>query len=250
MFMTTAEGVFSPVSGGRISSEIVGQIEAAIASGSLQQGDRLPSERELAEIFGVSRITLRDALRTMEALGLLDIRVGATGGAFVQAPPSEVVEKTFGHMVRLASLDPDEIAEARLAAELNIGNLAVKRATPEDIEALSNAIDMGRKALAEGSYDTSCSREFHVLLARAAHNRALEILVQSFRGAFSMAAVRAREPADVARRRSLDEHEQIAKAVIARDAEAVGRALADHFARSTNLGSRVEDLLGSAYSED
>ncbi|MGH8946290.1 MAG: FadR/GntR family transcriptional regulator [Acidimicrobiia bacterium] len=244
----TAEAIFSSVSGGRISSEIVGQIEAAIASGSLKEGDRLPPERELAEIFGVSRITVRDALRTMEALGLLDIKVGATGGAFVQAPPSEVVERTFGYMVRLASLDPDEVAEARLAVELNIGTLAVLRATREDLDALNDAIEQGRKALADGSYDSSYSREFHALLARAAHNRALEILVRSFRGAFSMAPVRAREPAAVAHRRSLEEHEAIAKGVTARDAAAVGRALADHFARSTDLGARVEELLGSEQS--
>ncbi|HVR78406.1 MAG TPA: FCD domain-containing protein [Acidimicrobiia bacterium] len=248
--MTARPNMFSPVSGVRISDEIVAQIEAAIAAGTLQEGDRLASERELAEIFGVSRITVRDALRTMEALGLVDIRVGATGGAFVQAPPSEVVEKTYGHMVRLASLDPDEVAEARLAVELNIVTLAVKRATPEDLEALAENIDKGRKALGEGSYDTSYSREFHALLARGAHNRALEMLVRSFRGAFSMASVRAREPAEQAHRRSLDEHERIAACVIARDAPAAGRALADHFARSTSLGSRVEDLLGSAYPPD
>jgi DNA-binding FadR family transcriptional regulator len=233
-----------------MSSEIVGQIEAAIASGSLKQGDRLPPERELAEIFGVSRITVRDALRTMEALGLLDIKVGATGGAFVQSPPSEVVEKTFGYMVRLASLDPDEVAEARFAVELNIGTLAVQRATPEDLGVLNEAIEQGRIALANGTYDSSYSREFHALLARAAHNRALEIMVGSFRGAFSMAVVRAREPAEVAHRRSLEEHEAIAKGVTARDAAAVGRALADHFARSTNLGSRVEVLLAPDYSGD
>lgn len=248
--MTTTDGIFSRVSGGRISHEIVAQIEAAIASGSLQPGDRLPPERELAEILGVSRITVRDALRTMEAVGLMDIRVGANGGAFVQAPPTEVVEKTFAHMVMLSDLDPDEVAEARLAVELNVVTLAAKRATAEDFEALTQAIERGREALANGSYQTSYSREFHVLLAHAAHNRALEILVRSFRGTFSMAAVRAREPSDIAHLKSVDEHERIVKCVITRDISGAGRALADHFARSTALGPKVEDILGTAYSTD
>src|SRR4051794_5198713 len=75
--------VFTPIRQSRASGEIVSQIERAIFAAELSAGDRLQSERELAEQFGVSRITVRDALRVLEARGLIRVKVGAMGGAFV-----------------------------------------------------------------------------------------------------------------------------------------------------------------------
>ena len=72
---------FTPIRQARASGEIVSQIEHAIFEGELKRGDRLESERELAERFGVSRITVRDALRVLEARGLVHVKVGASGGA-------------------------------------------------------------------------------------------------------------------------------------------------------------------------
>ena len=70
-------GMFAPISVTRASSSIADQIRQAIVTGKLEQGSRLPPERELAEQFGVSRVTVRDALRALEAMGLLEVRVGA-----------------------------------------------------------------------------------------------------------------------------------------------------------------------------
>src|ERR671927_1736990 len=84
-----AAEMFSRVNAGRISGLIVDQIRLLIRDGHLTAGDRLPSERELGERFGVSRVTVREALRGLEAQGLVAIRVGAHGGAFVTAPTSD-----------------------------------------------------------------------------------------------------------------------------------------------------------------
>lgn len=75
-----AADLFRPVSVGRASEDVVRQIKGAIHAGKLRPGDGLPSERELSERLGVSRVTIRDALRTLEATGLVEIRVGARGG--------------------------------------------------------------------------------------------------------------------------------------------------------------------------
>lgn len=79
----------------RSFEEVVEQVRAAIASRSIEAGERLPSERELAEQFGVSRATLREALRALEALGLLEIRPGARGGAFATSPDDEWLTDTI-----------------------------------------------------------------------------------------------------------------------------------------------------------
>jgi DNA-binding GntR family transcriptional regulator len=85
----------------RSFEEVVEQVRAAIASRSIEAGERLPSERELAEQFGVSRATLREALRALEALGLLEIRPGAHGGAFATAPDDEWLTGTMASLLSM-----------------------------------------------------------------------------------------------------------------------------------------------------
>src|SRR5919198_570539 len=83
--------LFNPVSPGRVSVEIVEQVKAAIREGRLAPGDQLPPERDLTQQLGVSRVSVRDALRMLEAHGLVEVRVGARGGAFVTAPAPRLV---------------------------------------------------------------------------------------------------------------------------------------------------------------
>ncbi len=80
--------LFRPVNQGRMSEVIIEQIRLLIRQGQLKPGDRLPAERDLCERFQVSRVTVREALRVLEAAGLIEIRVGARGGTFVTAPTS------------------------------------------------------------------------------------------------------------------------------------------------------------------
>src|ERR671935_3122853 len=108
---------FQPIKVGRASSAIVDQVRAMMLDGGLREGHRLPSERELAERFGVSRVTVREALRALEAMGLVQIRVGARGGAFVTAPSGSNVGQTIADMLIMAAVTPDDIAETRLIVE-------------------------------------------------------------------------------------------------------------------------------------
>lgn len=97
----------------RSFEDVVEQIRASIITGTLPVGERLPSERELAEMFGVSRPTLREALRVLEAVGLLDIRLGAQGGAFAggdgHAPTTVISALLATH----AATRPDDLRELR-----------------------------------------------------------------------------------------------------------------------------------------
>ena len=153
--------LLSRVSIGRISEVIVEQVRLLIRQGQLLAGDRLPSERELCERFGVSRVTVREALRVLEANGLVEIRVGARGGAFVTAPSSRLVGEGIADLISLATLTAGEVTEARQVFELGIVGLVCERATDEDIAALYEICDRSSAALEGDDYPLELSAEWH-----------------------------------------------------------------------------------------
>jgi GntR family transcriptional repressor for pyruvate dehydrogenase complex len=234
--------MFAPIAVARASSAIADQIRAAIVTGQLGQGDRLPPERELAEQFGVSRVTVRDALRALEAMGLIDVRVGARGGAFVTVPTGAVVGQTMSDMMMMQAITPEDIVEARLIVELGTVTIACSRATDEDIARLRELADRARRALAEKTYTRELSWDFHALLAALSHNGAVEGLTQSFRSSLSMHPIRTREGAR-AFERTVEEHDRILSALEARDGDLARREMATHLLRGTGLEKRESDLL-------
>jgi DNA-binding FadR family transcriptional regulator len=235
-------GLFAQVVVARASSSIAKQIRGAILEGKLSEGERLPPERELAEQFGVSRVTVRDALRALEAMGLIDVRVGARGGAFVTAPTGSVVAQTMSDMMMMHVLTPEDIVEARLIVELGTVTLATTRANDEDLAALRDHDTHAREALAAKTYTREISWDFHALLAHAAQNAAVEGLSHSFRSSLSMHPIRTREGAR-AHERTVDEHGRILEAVAKRDGTTARREMAKHLLRGTGLEERESELL-------
>src|SRR3954466_12710801 len=147
--MAGGDELFAPITVARASSAIADQIRAAILTGKLTAGERLSPERELAEQFGVSRVTVRDALRSLEAMGLIEVRVGARGGAFVTVPTGSIVGQTMSDMMMMSAVTPEDIVESRLIVELGTITLACSRATDEDIQKLRDLAERGREALAD-----------------------------------------------------------------------------------------------------
>src|SRR5215212_8841337 len=110
--IATRDGMFAPVAVTRASASIADQIRKAIVGGRLREGARLSPERELAEQFGVSRVTVRDALRSLEAAGLVEVRVGARGGAFVTVPTHSIVSQTMSDMLMMSAISPEDVVES------------------------------------------------------------------------------------------------------------------------------------------
>src|ERR1700749_4349871 len=125
--------LFSRVSVGRISEIIVEQIRLLMRQGQLKPGDRLPPERDLCERFGVSRVTVREALRMLESSGLVEIRVGARGGAFVTSPTTDRVGEGLADMLPLSAISAADVTEVRIVLEIGIVPLVCERATEEDL---------------------------------------------------------------------------------------------------------------------
>jgi GntR family transcriptional regulator, transcriptional repressor for pyruvate dehydrogenase complex len=238
----SGDGMFAPVAVARASSAIAAQIREAILSGRIREGERLPPERDLADQFGVSRVTVRDALRGLEAMGLVEVRVGARGGAFVTAPTGSHIGQTMGDMMLMNAVSPEDIVEARLVVELGTITLACSRATDDDLDALREVAEGARDALVAGTYTRELSWEFHALVAVAAHNSALAGLASSFRSSLSMHPIRTRE-GKRAHERTVGEHERILEALERRDGHAARREMAVHLLRGTNLEKRESALL-------
>lgn len=234
--------IFEPVAVARASSAIAEQIRQAIVTSRLKEGERLPPERELAEQFGVSRVTVRDAFRALETMGLIDVRVGARGGAFVTAPSSSVVAKTMSDMLMLSVVEPEDIVEARLIVELGTVTLACDRASNEELARLRELCLEGRRKLKARSYTRENSWQFHSLLAQLAHNGAVDGLTKSFRSTLSMHPIRAREGRK-GHERSVEEHLRIVDALERRDAAAAREEMAGHLLRATQLEKRAASLL-------
>ncbi|MGH2451422.1 MAG: FadR/GntR family transcriptional regulator [Candidatus Limnocylindria bacterium] len=209
--------MFRPVRQARASGEIVSQIERAIFGSELRPGDRLQSERELAELFGVSRITVRDALRILEARGLISVKVGASGGAFVAETNEDQVAESISTMIMLKRMTLSELAEARTVVETATAELAAERAGAEAIARLAEAVERGRGVVREHLPHTEASMDFHVRVAEAADNEMLLGTVRAYRDLLMQTIRDMRD--DRSARATQKAHEEILEAVRAHDME-------------------------------
>jgi GntR family transcriptional repressor for pyruvate dehydrogenase complex len=166
--VTDSIGVFSPVSVKSASAQVADQIVAAIRSGSVLPGARLPSERELATSLQVSRATLREALAALELAGLVQSRQGH--GTVVMATPGQIAN--WG-----VEVNPTEVFEARLVLEPHLARLAAEKRFPEDLEALRAAATAIEEEYSRtGAYESDLG--VHRAVARAARNPVLELALE------------------------------------------------------------------------
>jgi GntR family transcriptional regulator, transcriptional repressor for pyruvate dehydrogenase complex len=226
--------LFTAVSANRMSEAIVTQIRALIRAEKLRPGDRLPSERELGERMGVSRVTVREALRVLEAGGLVEIRVGAKGGAFVTTPTPARIGTGLADLISLSPLTAAEVTEARQVFELGIIPTVVERATERDIADLRELVARHRVALRDGEYGMPMSAAFHVRVAASTHNAAIETLVRSFHGPLLMSLREAATVAPLMGHRGTTEHGDLVEAIAARDTAGAQQIMRAHLRRTAS----------------
>jgi DNA-binding FadR family transcriptional regulator len=231
--------LFRTVSSNRMSEAIVDQIRTLIRSEQLKPGDRLPSERDLGDRMGVSRVTVREALRVLEAGGLIEIRVGARGGAFVTAPTSSRIGSGLADLISLSPLTAAEVTEARQVVELGIIPLVVERATDDDIVELREMVKHHQQALKKGEYGMPMSAAFHVRVAACTHNGAIEMLVHSFHGPLLMSLREAQVAAPLMGHRGTTEHRDFVEALAERNAERAEDIMRAHLQRTARRVARV-----------
>ena len=223
--------VFTPMPAERTSVAIVSQLRTLIRAGQLPIGSRLPPERELSEQLGVSRLSLREALRVLESTGLVEIRLGAHGGAFVTAPTAGSAGQGITDLLSTSGLSAVNVTEARILFELGVVlPLVTERATETDLRELRALCDEEEQARNLGTYNVKVSFGFHLRLAIASHNPAVSMIMDSFREAILMSMREARHEGNS----GAAEHRALIDAVEAGDSESARRIMADHLQRTAD----------------
>ena len=173
--------IFSSVGDGRYSDLISEQIKKAILKGDFRPGDKLPSEKEMIEQFGVSRVPLREALRILEHAGFITIKQGVSGGAFISDLDFKSVFEGLDSLFILSKIDFREIYETRLLLEPAVARLASQRATDNDLIKLREIDGQRKKVMKSANKDSFMVHiDFHQYLAKITQNYMLQILLDSF----------------------------------------------------------------------
>jgi GntR family transcriptional repressor for pyruvate dehydrogenase complex len=171
--------MFDSVKSNKVSQHIIDQIRNAIFEGRLRPGDKLPSERELVEKFKVSKATLREALRSLEVLGFLEIRKGVSGGPFVTEVDMTKARDSFTNFLLFKNLSLKDLSEVRLLLEPYIAEKATLAITQEDLSRLEKLIKESEHAIKNniGSESRKDEIEFHRIIASITGNPILMFIL-------------------------------------------------------------------------
>ena len=211
--------------------QVAKQIREAILEGRLQPGERLPVELELTRMFGVSRSTVREALRTLTSQNLITTTRGVTGGSYVAHPDPEKVTRYLETIITLLSdvdeLTVDELTEVRQILEVPASRRAAEDPTPQFLEELRQTLE---GAHGDGIAAFDRSRIFHELLLGAGGNRLIELMAGPVFNVLRTRAVRRGIGKEFWV--SVDgEHVAIYEAVAAGDGDAAAAAMESHLIR-------------------
>src|SRR5215475_7876264 len=209
-----------------LSSQMVAEVREALFANRLKSGDFLGTEKDLAERFGVSRIVARDALRTLEALGVVEIKMGKGGGARIARGNPRLFAEALAVQLTLTGVTAAEIMDAQRAIECLAAELAAENATPEDHARLRSLNADAESKLNDVPAFTLAGREFHLAVAEASHNRVLVVQFISLQNV-SWPSRNATLTAKVARR-ILDVHKELAGLIEMRDGAGARRLMDDH----------------------
>ena len=226
-----AAGALKPIQRRSLSDEIVTQIVDLIARHVLKPGERLPAERELCKRFGVGRTSLREALRSLAVMGILEGRVGE--GTYVCRNSSKYLERTLQWGLLLDAKKVQDLVETRLMLESQNAFLAARRATAEDLRDIGATLDAMAAALELADEFLEVDLLFHLTIARATQNTILANLLSTTRGYLQEWVKGSLGKSAERAQLSLREHRAVFAALEARQAEEARRAMNRHILSSS-----------------
>jgi GntR family transcriptional repressor for pyruvate dehydrogenase complex len=218
--------MYFPIQSERLYERIVSQIEQRFEAGDLKVGDQLPSERELAEQFGVSRTAVREAVKALRQKGLLEIRPGR--GTFITNGTSDSIRSSLGMLMRIgATKGTGYLTEVREILEPEIAALAASRITEEYITAMQEAVQTMDTALDNVDVFVEADLDFHLALAEGTQNPIVPILMDSIIDLLREQRKRTGLTKGGLQRGQIH-HKKILDAVTSRDTQAARQAMQNH----------------------
>jgi GntR family transcriptional repressor for pyruvate dehydrogenase complex len=218
---------------------VVAHVREGIERGRLKSGDRLPPERELAVLLGVSRPSVRSGLQALAGMGIVHIRQGA--GTFITAGPPALDSEPLNFLAALHGFTRPQMFEARVALEVHVAGMAAQRANAETLIAISDETTAMFASLDSPESFLLHDIRFHRAVAAAAANPVLSAVVEMVSTAFHRmrrtTIARAHDLKDAA-----EEHRAIYQAIRSRDAERARRAMAEHLRRAEHAQAKEEML--------
>jgi len=210
--------------------QVLSKLESLMSEGALPPDGRLPPERELARRLSTSRATLREALRVLRALGMIES--APRRGTRVLSAPSVPIQMVFPNLLRFAN--PEDVMQARMLLEPGIAWVAALRASPSDWQALRECVQGGLTCSGVEEFE-QWDREFHIRLARSTRNEVLaylSTLLQGIRDDVVWGRLKRRDLSRKQRRMEyVQDHQRIVEAIEAREPQRAFQCMHDHLVR-------------------
>jgi len=230
----------SPLDHGTLSAKVARELLDRVTREALRPGDLVPSEVQIGRELKVSRGSVREAYRSLAALGILEI--GGGRRPRLKAMGSAVVTQVFGYALKTAQVTVQQVMETRRAIEIQSAQLAAQRASEAQLRHLRELVGQMRVALGDHGRRIAADMALHTKLAEASQNPLNALLLDALRDPLEQSLF-----VDLGQRRSeaelvriVDAHEAIVERVCARDAIGAGAAMSVHFDMSLNTMLRDE----------
>jgi GntR family transcriptional repressor for pyruvate dehydrogenase complex len=216
---------------GSLPEEIVERLVNLIFEEGKRPGDRLGSERTLMVKLKVGRSTLREAVKTLVAFGIIDVAMGS--GMFVGEGDCSLLTRPLSWRLLMGERSAREVVEARRVVEVELAGLAATRATEPELEAIAEKLALMQAWLGDASAFARHDVEFHLAIARAGHNQVLYHVLDALQHSLRLWFVEAyrqieADLRDEQRSQLITWHRSIYEAILSRDPERARRAMADH----------------------
>ena len=231
-------GLLKPLPMQNAGERLADRFVAAIALGEYVPGQRLPSERELADMLGVGRGVVREALQRLSAAGYVTIKRGRHGGAFIETHWLDDTQAIVRRVLVPERQRLNQLLDLRSLVESMVARAAAERRDEIDISNIRRAVEAYAAAGDDRHSSGLADRNLHLAINRATHNPMLEALTYRIRAEVSLGF--GMEPfSPLLRTRALQQHPLLAAAVIAGDADTAAHLAAEHFQLSEDILKRL-----------
>ena len=229
-----------PIKHRKLYEQVLDQLISAISSATFPPGSQLPSERELMVQFGVGRPAVREAMHTLQQMGLVRISHGERARV-INPTPNALIDQISSAMIMMLATDArglEHLKEARLLMEMGLVRIAARRATRDDLERLGGLLRALHAARGDSAKFIAIDMEFHAAIAGISGNTLIAAVAKGMlqwltRFKLELVSVRGAE------KLTIEEHERIVRAIEAGDEDGAAKAMSDHLTRANALYAQL-----------